>query len=290
LFWILKDNSLAHIRSFLWCHAPGTRRKTCPPAGGIEHGFLSGGVYAEPEAIQIIIKIFTLAVENLTGRSISSLGGSYMQSNGGNMTIGDKVILSAAIGGTAEALGGGKFSNGAVTGAFVYLLNHASQHGDGPFKDDPTEPTFRFTIKFKYGLGIGSNNSTVGYNFGLNWTIFATDFISFTLDDANGISFLPFDQYSSVDYGDNIFNIGGKVSYWNKSYDISSQVGLLNYNHNSKSGSQFLINLGHSKSFLGIFGTEYKLQLNTNRVLNYLIKNEMEYREAFKYNYRSFIH
>jgi hypothetical protein len=170
------------------------------------------------------------------------------------------------------------------------LLNHASQHGDGPFKDDPTEPTFRFTIKFKYGLGIGSNNSTVGYNFGLNWTIFATDFISFTLDDANGISFLPFDQYSSVDYGDNIFNIGGKVSYWNKSYDISSQVGLLNYNHNSKSGSQFLINLGHSKSFLGIFGTEYKLQLNTNRVLNYLIKNEMEYREAFKYNYRSFIH
>jgi hypothetical protein len=172
-----------------------------------------------------------------------------MQANGGNMGMGDKVILSAVIGGTAEALGGGKFSNGAVTGAFVYLLNHASHQGDGPFKDDPTEPTFRFTIKFKYGLGIGSNNSTVGYNFGLNWTIFATDFISFTLDDANGISFLPFDQFSSVDYGDNIFNIGGKVSYWNKSYDISSQVGLLNYNHNSKSGSQFLINLGHSKSF-----------------------------------------
>lgn len=64
----------------------------------------------------------------------------------------------------------------------------------------------------------------------------------------------------------------------------------LGYNHNSKSGSKFLINLGHSKSFSGIFGTEYKLQLNTNRVMNYLIKNEMEYREAFKYNYRSFIH
>ncbi len=42
------------------------------------------------------------------------------------MSIGDKVIISAPIGGTAEALGGGKFSNGAVTGAFVYLLNHAN--------------------------------------------------------------------------------------------------------------------------------------------------------------------
>ena len=49
-----------------------------------------------------------------------------MQSNSGNMTIGDKVILSAVIGGTAEALGGGKFANGAVTGAYVYLLNHAA--------------------------------------------------------------------------------------------------------------------------------------------------------------------
>jgi len=32
--------------------------------------------------------------------------------------------IGAAIGGTAEALGGGKFANGAVTGAFVGLFNH----------------------------------------------------------------------------------------------------------------------------------------------------------------------
>jgi ABC-type xylose transport system permease subunit len=47
-----------------------------------------------------------------------------MQSNGDNMGIGDKVILSAVIGGTAEALGGGKFANGAVTGAYVMMFNH----------------------------------------------------------------------------------------------------------------------------------------------------------------------
>ena len=59
-----------------------------------------------------------------------------MQSNGGNMSMGDKVIMSAIIGGTAEPLGGGKparrsvcgggFANNAVTESFVYLLNHAA--------------------------------------------------------------------------------------------------------------------------------------------------------------------
>ncbi len=32
--------------------------------------------------------------------------------------------IGAAIGGTAESLGGGKFANGAITGAFVGLFNH----------------------------------------------------------------------------------------------------------------------------------------------------------------------
>jgi len=32
--------------------------------------------------------------------------------------------IGAAIGGTAESLGGGKFANGAITGAFVALFNH----------------------------------------------------------------------------------------------------------------------------------------------------------------------
>ncbi len=40
------------------------------------------------------------------------------------MDIGAKVALNAAIGGTAEVLGGGKFANGAVTGAYVMMFNH----------------------------------------------------------------------------------------------------------------------------------------------------------------------
>jgi hypothetical protein len=64
-------------------------------------------------------------------RSISSLGGSAIESYGGNMTFTEKTAISALLGGTAESLGGGKFSNGAVTGAYVMMLNHLGQHGDG---------------------------------------------------------------------------------------------------------------------------------------------------------------
>ncbi|MCK9271843.1 MAG: hypothetical protein M0P50_15515, partial [Bacteroidales bacterium] len=70
--------------------------------GKFEHGFLSGFV--------------------------SSLGGSAMIKYGGNMDIGSKVALSAALGGTAEALGGGKFANGAVTGAYVMMFNHLQEN------------------------------------------------------------------------------------------------------------------------------------------------------------------
>ncbi|MBU1579580.1 MAG: hypothetical protein KJ754_09145 [Bacteroidetes bacterium] len=73
--------------------------------GKFEHGFLSGFV--------------------------SSLGGSAMQSYGGNMTFTEKTAIAAVIGGTAEALGGGKFANGAVTGAFVMAFNHLMDEGEG---------------------------------------------------------------------------------------------------------------------------------------------------------------
>ena len=66
------------------------------------------------------------------------MGGSYLQSYGGNMTFSEKTAIAAVIGGTVEALGGGKpacrsgnagrFANGAVTGAFVMAFNHL--HGE----------------------------------------------------------------------------------------------------------------------------------------------------------------
>ncbi len=81
-------------------------------------------------------KIFSAStLQQKASRSISSLGGSFIVSYGGNMTFAEKTVISATIGGTAEALGGGKFANGAVTGAYVMMLNHLGDHGDDNNKE-----------------------------------------------------------------------------------------------------------------------------------------------------------
>ena len=53
------------------------------------------------------------------------------------MTFTKKTAIAAVIGGTAEALGGGKFANGAVTGAFVMAYDHLMEQSDG--KNVPTK-------------------------------------------------------------------------------------------------------------------------------------------------------
>jgi hypothetical protein len=44
---------------------------------------------------------------------------------------GGKVLASSIVGGTASVLGGGKFANGAITGAYVMLFNHMRHPDDG---------------------------------------------------------------------------------------------------------------------------------------------------------------
>ena len=57
--------------------------------------------------------------------AVGSAGGSAMGNSGLDIKSGaGKVVAGAVVGGTASKLGGGKFGNGAVTGAFVQALNH----------------------------------------------------------------------------------------------------------------------------------------------------------------------
>ena len=69
--------------------------------GKFEHGFMSGFV--------------------------SSAAGSAMIATGLHKSFVSSVIASAVIGGTVEKIGGGKFGNGAITGAYVMALNHLSR-------------------------------------------------------------------------------------------------------------------------------------------------------------------
>ena len=58
-------------------------------------------------------------------------GGGYSLTNS---QLGD-VIQSAIVGGTASKIGGGKFANGAMTGAFVQALNHNHSASDAPGRE-----------------------------------------------------------------------------------------------------------------------------------------------------------
>ena len=59
-------------------------------------------------------------------KAATAVTASYLDSkNLGDVTIG--VALHAVVGGTAAELGGGKFANGAQTGAFSYLFNELSR-------------------------------------------------------------------------------------------------------------------------------------------------------------------
>ncbi|PJB57803.1 MAG: hypothetical protein CO098_10705, partial [Bacteroidetes bacterium CG_4_9_14_3_um_filter_41_19] len=65
----------------------------------------------------------------------SSMGMGGMSNILGNNTLAYGII-GAAIGGTAESLGGGKFANGAVTGAFVGLFNHGMHLEEEAFNEE----------------------------------------------------------------------------------------------------------------------------------------------------------
>jgi hypothetical protein len=55
------------------------------------------------------------------------------------MCTGAQIAMSAVIGGTAEKLGGGKFANGAVTGAYVMMFNHL-MHGENIVSNENNMP------------------------------------------------------------------------------------------------------------------------------------------------------
>jgi RHS repeat-associated protein len=64
--------------------------------------------------------------------------------------VAGRTAVAAVIGGTASALGGGKFANGAWTAAFQHLLNHESgvfaHVYEGLAPNDPNDPSYSFQV------------------------------------------------------------------------------------------------------------------------------------------------
>jgi len=88
----------------------------------IAHGVVQGGIR------QASGGDFTHGFLSATFSDIA--GGFTKNISGFSGDIAARTAIASAIGGTAEVLGGGKFGNGAVTGAFVHLFNHEMHRND----------------------------------------------------------------------------------------------------------------------------------------------------------------
>jgi hypothetical protein len=82
-------------------------------ARSVAHGVFQGGTH--------LIQGCRFEHGFLSGFFSSFALGSMSNVNMGSV---GSMVFGATIGGTAEALGGGKFANGAVTGAYVMMFNH----------------------------------------------------------------------------------------------------------------------------------------------------------------------
>jgi len=77
----------------------------------------------------------------------SALAAPYVGDVAGSSEIAGTAV-SAVLGGAASILGGGKFANGAISGAFAYLRTSHSDSSNGSEEDD---------VKFQGGLTDGSD-------------------------------------------------------------------------------------------------------------------------------------
>lgn len=81
----------------------------------IVHGVVQGGI-RQATGGKFIHGFMSATFADLAAPSIGRI-------NGFDGDVAARTAIAAAIGGTAEAIGGGKFANGAITGAFVHLFN-----------------------------------------------------------------------------------------------------------------------------------------------------------------------
>jgi hypothetical protein len=72
-------------------------------------------------------------------------------------------VASAVIGGTASVMGGGKFANGAQTGAFGYLFNYCAHGGQCTTKFE--QFMYDWWPGYKFGTGIYNSLNGGGFKF-----------------------------------------------------------------------------------------------------------------------------
>ncbi len=106
----------------------------------VTHGMLNGGIR---------VVMGGRFEHGMLSGFFASFAGSWVSSIA-NAPVELYAIIGAVVGGTAEALGGGKFANGAITGAFVGMFNHGlHQDKNLPTRDQISSALTSFSEKLR---------------------------------------------------------------------------------------------------------------------------------------------
>ncbi len=98
--------------------------------------------------------------------AFASMAGSGMEASkwGVFSTDAGQLVTAAVVGGTASELGGGKFANGAVTGAYTMLFNHMAHQKQEKSSQKPDWNKLSDSEKTKYFLEAAKNSETLQVN------------------------------------------------------------------------------------------------------------------------------
>jgi hypothetical protein len=180
----------------------------------------------------------------------------------GNVAL--KVTSSAVLGGTIDEIGGGKFANGAITGAYGMLFNELMHDDDDPRKKSGGNGTMnsrRVTVArgmsgdvvvalgpigFAYETGFFVHNGktyefmSIGYALGLEASIGLNYFA--IRDKQGAFTFLDYAGSSDTDNGSFFFYTYGRES----SVVRSSDPYRTGYKVNSHGGGISVLPVGYS--------------------------------------------
>ena len=212
----------------------------------LAHGITQGGI-SELSGGKFIHGFFSAALSAGLAGTISNEDGTL------KVRRGVAVAASAVVGGTASVLGGGKFANGAITGAYVMLFNHMMHD----IKDNPNKNII-------YQRTTETDKSTTG-----TFSIPGTDIDGYILEPAGPSTTTPnLDKRIPAGKYNLILNKGAKYGLRLYNDQVSEKRGILMHIGNYPLETRGCLLPGSSVGTNYVGGSDHTLK----QIMNYFKK------------------
>lgn len=169
----------------------------------VEHGMV-GGLQSVAEGGRFFSGFLSAALPE----SASLATGNYSMFGTGGAIDAGKVVAAATLGGTAAMLGGGKFANGAVTGAFSYAfgsvardMQNGASFGEAMLDLAGKVWALPNTV---IGLAIG------GVSYGAGWAGYGLGLVDVAPSISIGNNAI---QFENIPFGNGALTVGNTIIY-----------------------------------------------------------------------------